>query len=146
MKSLKHFLIEQQNLHLEHIDDLIFNEGVNGLRRAINFLRDLRDMLAGNAKTKVSATVKWDGAPAIIAGIDPRDEKFFVGKKGVFNKNPKVYKTQADVDADGRVHRLVPEAAQAWREMKTAAMPVPSTKAGMIMAWRLPQRSSVGET
>ena len=28
---------------------------------------------------------------------------------------------EADVDADGRVHRLVPEAAQAWREMKTAA-------------------------
>ncbi len=26
-------------------------------------------------------TVKWDGAPAIIAGIDPADGKFFVGKK-----------------------------------------------------------------
>lgn len=27
----------------------------------------------------------------------------------------------ADVDADGRIHRLVPEAAQAWRGMKAAA-------------------------
>ena len=57
-------------------------------------------MLAGNATSKVSATVKWDGAPAIFAGIDPRDGKFFVAKKGVFNKEPKVYKTAAEVDAD----------------------------------------------
>ena len=26
--------------------------------------------------------------------------QFFVAKKGIFNKNPKVYKTKADVDAD----------------------------------------------
>jgi hypothetical protein len=89
-----------KNTHMEHVEDLIFNEGVKGMRRAINFLRDLRDMLAGSSKTKVTATVKWDGAPAIFAGIDPRDGKFFVAKKGVFNKEPKVYKTPAEVDAD----------------------------------------------
>lgn len=93
-------LAEEKNTHLEHVEDLIFNEGVNGTRRAINFLRDLRDMLSGNAKSSLSTTVKWDGAPAIFAGIDPRDGKFFVAKKGVFNKTPKVYKTPADVDAD----------------------------------------------
>jgi hypothetical protein len=85
---------------MEHAEDLIFNEGVNGARKAINFLRDLRDMLAGNSKTKVTATVKWDGAPAIFCGIDPRDGKFFVAKKGVFNKEPKVYKTASDIEAD----------------------------------------------
>ena len=84
---------------MEHLEDLIFNEGVTGIRKAINFLRDLRDMLAGNSKARVTATVKWDGAPAIFAGIDPRDSKFFVAKKGVFNKNPAVYKTNADIDA-----------------------------------------------
>jgi hypothetical protein len=57
-------------------------------------------MLAGHTKTKVAATVKWDGAPALFAGIDPSDGKFFVAKKGIFNKNPKVYKTNADIDAD----------------------------------------------
>ena len=40
------------------------------------------------------------GPPAIFAGIDPSDKKFFVAKKGIFNKNPKVYKTPADIDAD----------------------------------------------
>ena len=85
---------------MEHIDDLVFNEGVVGLRKAINFLQDLRDMLAGHSNSKITATVKWDGAPAIFAGVDPRDGKFFVAKKGVFNKEPKIYKTKADIDAE----------------------------------------------
>jgi hypothetical protein len=55
-------------------------------------------MLQGKHKQDIS--VKWDGAPAIFAGTDPSDGQFFVAKKGVFNKNPKVYKTRADVDAD----------------------------------------------
>lgn len=100
MLNLKEFLKEEKNTHMEHIEDLVFNEGVAGTRKAINFLRDLRDMLAGHSKSKITSTVKWDGAPAIFAGIDPSDGKFFVAKKGVFNKNPKVYKTVADIDAD----------------------------------------------
>jgi hypothetical protein len=100
MISLKTFIAEEKNTHMEHIEDLVFNEGVAGTRKAINFLRDLRDMLAGNSKSKITATVKWDGAPAIFAGIDPRDGKFFVAKKGIFNKNPKVYKTNADIDSE----------------------------------------------
>lgn len=100
MLNFKSFLAEEKNVHMEHIEDLIFNEGVNGTRKAINFLRDLRDMLAGNSKSKISATVKWDGAPAIFVGVDPRDGEFFVAKKGIFNKNPKIYKTEADINAD----------------------------------------------
>lgn len=100
MKSLKSFIVEEKNTHMEHVEDLVFNEGVNGARKAVNFLRSLRDMLAGNVKSPITSTVKWDGAPAIFAGIDPRDKKFFVAKKGVFNKEPKVYKTAADIDAD----------------------------------------------
>ena len=93
-------LTEAKNTHMEHLEDLIFNEGVAGTRKAINFLRDLRDMLSGSSKSSISRTVKWDGASAVFAGIDPRDGKFFVAKKGIFNKNPKVYKTPADVKAD----------------------------------------------
>jgi hypothetical protein len=55
-------------------------------------------MLAG--KKEGSVSVKWDGAPAIFCGQDPRDGKFFVAKKGIFAKNPKVYKTDAEIDAD----------------------------------------------
>ena len=78
-----------KNLHLEHLEDEIINFGVDGGRAAINFLRSLRDMLAGASRSSINMTVKWDGAPAIFAGIDPEDNKFFVAKKSVFNVNPK---------------------------------------------------------
>ena len=100
MLNLKSYIKEEKNTHMEHLEDLIFNEGVAGTKQAIKFLRDLRDMLASSAKSKVTSTVKWDGAPAIFAGIDPRDGKFFIAKKGVFNKEPKIYKTVAEIDAD----------------------------------------------
>ena len=89
-----------KNLHLEHLEDEILNYGVDGGRAAINFLRSLRDMLAGNARSSINMTVKWDGAPAIFAGIDPSDGKFFVAKKSVFNVNPKLYKSIKEIDDD----------------------------------------------
>ena len=100
MKKFSTFITEQKNTHMEHLEDAILNGGVDGARQAINMLRSMRDMLAGNSKNGVSSTVKWDGAPAVFAGIDPADGKFFVAKKGIFNKNPKIYKTAADVAAD----------------------------------------------
>jgi len=92
------FITEQKNTHMTHIEDKVLYGGVNGTRQAINALRELRNMLAGKKEGGVS--VKWDGAPAIFAGTDPRDGEFFVAKKGIFNKNPKVYKTAAEIDAD----------------------------------------------
>ncbi len=92
------FLSEEKNTHMTHIEDSVIYGGVDGTRQAINALRELRDVLGG--KHAGSVSVKWDGAPAIFAGTDPTDGKFFVAKKGIFNKNPKVYKTKADVDAD----------------------------------------------
>jgi hypothetical protein len=89
---------EGANLHLEHIEDEVLNRGVTGARGAINFLQSLRDMLAGNAASKVNITTKWDGAPAVFAGINPENGKFFVGTKGVFNVNPKLNYTEEDID------------------------------------------------
>lgn len=100
MKHFSTYLTEAKNTHMEHLEDNILNAGVEGARQAINFLQALRDMLAGKSASKVNVTIKWDGAPAIFAGTDPSDGKFFVAKKGIFNKDPKVYKTNADIDAD----------------------------------------------
>jgi hypothetical protein len=87
-----------KNVHLEHIEDDVLNYGVSGARDAINFLRSLRDMLAGHSDTKVYTTTKWDGAPAIICGINPENGKFFVGTKSVFAKNAKLNYTEEDID------------------------------------------------
>jgi len=89
-----------KNLHLEHLEDEIINYGIDGGRAALNFLQSLRDMMAGSSRSSVNMTVKWDGAPAIFAGIDPEDDKFFVAKKSVFNVSPKLYKTKKEIDDD----------------------------------------------
>ena len=90
---------EGKNLHLEHLEDEVLNGGVSGTRGAISFLQSLRDMLAGHATGRtVSLTTKWDGAPAIFAGINPENGKFFVGTKGVFAQNAKLNYTPADID------------------------------------------------
>ena len=91
---------EGKNLHLEHIEDEVLNRGVPGARDAINFLQSLRDMLAGHSQSKVNVTTKWDGAPAVFCGINPENGKFFVGTKGIFNANPKLNYTDADIDAN----------------------------------------------
>ena len=98
MENFESFITEQKNTHMTHVEDRVLYGGVKGAREAILALRSLRDMLKGTHAGNVS--VKWDGAPAIFAGIDPSDNKFFVAKKGIFNKNPKVYKSPIDVDAD----------------------------------------------
>ena len=87
MEKFSTYIKEQKNTHMTHIEDRVLYGGVNGTRQAINALRELRDMLKGEHDGSVS--VKWDGAPAIFAGIDPSDGQFFVAKKGIFNKNPK---------------------------------------------------------
>ena len=76
MISFKQYLQESKNTHMEHLEDNILNAGVNGTRQSINYLRALRDMLAGNTKAPVNVTIKWDGAPAVFAGTDPSDGKF----------------------------------------------------------------------
>ena len=86
-----------KNLHLEHLEDEIINNGIDGGRAAINFVRSLRDMMKGNSKSKVNMTVKWDGAPAIWAGKHPEDGRFFVAKKSLFNKEPLFYTSESEI-------------------------------------------------
>ena len=84
---------------MEHLEDEVLNGGVEGTRGAINFLQGLRDMLAGNGSSSVNVTVKWDGAPAVFAGINPENDQFFVGTKGAFAKTGgKLNYTEADID------------------------------------------------
>ena len=100
MKKFTTYLAESKNTHMEHIEDNVLNGGVDGARQSINYLRALRDMLSGSSDTNVNVSTKFDGAPAIFAGTDPSDGQFFVAKKGIFNKNPKIYRTPEEVDAD----------------------------------------------
>ena len=97
MFSFKGFTTKEKNTHLEHVEDDIINRGSKGGQNAINFLKSIRNMLAGSSGKKVNMTVKWDGAPAIICGVNPENGKFFVGTKSVFNVNPKINYTSNDI-------------------------------------------------
>jgi len=97
MFSFKGFQTQDKNTHLEHLEDDIINRGAVGGENAVNFLKAVRNMLAGSGKG-TNMTVKWDGAPAIICGINPENGKFFVGTKSVFNKTPKINYTVSDIN------------------------------------------------
>ena len=97
MFSFKGFFTKDKNTHLEHLEDDIINRGSAGGVNAINFLKSVRDMLAGNSGAKINTTVKGDGAPAIICGVNPENGKFIVGTKSVFNVTPKINYTTADI-------------------------------------------------
>ncbi|MFZ9350127.1 MAG: DUF6267 family protein, partial [Candidatus Fonsibacter ubiquis] len=60
-----------KNTHLEHPEDCILNGDLTVLDWFIE---------PGNLSVKI------DGAPAIVWGIDPANGEFFVGTKAVFNK------------------------------------------------------------
>ena len=75
------------NTHLDHLEDLIFT----GRGQLLDALREIY--------SGVRLSVKWDGAPAIVFGTDPRNGKFFVGTKSVFNKvKVKICYDQEDID------------------------------------------------
>ena len=98
MQNFLQFLTEDKNTHLEHLEDDILNNGVAGGTNAIRFLESLLTMLQGHSRRSISITVKWDGAPAVFAGTNPENGKFFVGSKSIFNKEPKINYTNADID------------------------------------------------
>ena len=121
MLKLSEYLTEAKegkNVHLEHIEDLVFNEGVSGTRNAILFLRSVRDMLSGTSTERINITTKWDGAPAIFAGIDPVDGQFFVAKKGLFNVNPQMFKSLADISNSGMSAELQSKFTTSYTEFK----------------------------
>ena len=110
MYSFKQYLSESKNTHLEHLEDEIINNGYEGGLNAVEFLKSLRNMLVGSSGRKVNVSVKWDGAPAVICGVNPENGKFFVGSKSVFNVTPKIKYTPADIRKNhkgGLVDKLI---------------------------------------
>lgn len=99
MISFKHYLEEEKNAHLTHIDQSLLIDGSGGVTVTVNFLESLINMLSGGSNKSLKIGLKWDGAPGLTAGIDPTSGNFFVGTKSVFSKKvPKVNFTNSDID------------------------------------------------
>lgn len=86
-----------KNTHLNHLEDNVFLGGIDGTRDSIDFLRSFRDLLQGRTKRAVNTSVKWDGAPAIWMGPEPRTGRFFIAKKSLFNKTPLYYQSEREI-------------------------------------------------
>jgi len=96
----KYLIIEQQEgiiKHLTHLEELILTRQKEGLDIAVEFIKALTETFNGNADSGVFTTVKYDGAPAIICGYNPENNKFFVSTKSIAAKTPKINYTVQDV-------------------------------------------------
>jgi len=97
----KYLVIEQQEgiiKHLTHLEELILTRQKEGLDTAIEFINALTDSFNGNTDSGVFTTVKYDGAPAIICGFNPENNKFFVSTKSIAAKTPKINYTVQDIE------------------------------------------------
>lgn len=90
---------EGKRTHLTHLEDVVLDDGANGIKFALKTLREFGKILHGGSSKAYNVSVKWDGAPAIVFGLDPADGRFFVATKGAFSKSPKLGKSHADIDA-----------------------------------------------
>ena len=88
---------EGKNLHLEHIEDLVFDYGQKGLDKVNSYFKQISNYLE-NKDHSIQISQKWDGSFAIFSGVNPDTNQFFVGTKSVFSKEPKICYSEADVD------------------------------------------------
>ena len=124
MQNFLQYLTEDRNTHLEHLEDDILNNGLAGAKNALWFLGSLMTMLQSNTRSSMNVTVKWDGKPAIWAGTNPDNGKFFVGTKSIFNKEPKINYTNADIDANhGHAKGLVEKLKMALKYFPALGIP-----------------------
>lgn len=69
-------VINEDGARIQHIEDLIFWEGTNGIKRAIKTFEEL------NKDLYKQTSLKWDGSPAVVFGKNERGEFIFTDKSG----------------------------------------------------------------
>jgi hypothetical protein len=104
------------NYHLTHLEELILIGQKQGLDTAIRFIDELTRIFQGNTDSKIFTTVKFDGAPAILAGYHPETGKFFVSTK---NPDKASYTVQDIIQNFGHAPGLV-------EKLKLALLYLPS--------------------
>ena len=90
-------LTEFKRTHLEHIEDIVITDGYEGGKAVVEYFRGLLLTLKGTSSEAMSVSVKWDGAPAVVCGINPDNGRFFVGTKSVFAQAAKINYTKKDI-------------------------------------------------
>ena len=94
---IEEVLKEFKRTHLEHIEDIILTAGHQGGQSVIGYFTDIYNMLKGGSSSALQVSVKWDGAPAVVCGINPDNGRFFVGTKSVFAQSAKINYNKQDI-------------------------------------------------
>jgi phosphopantetheine adenylyltransferase len=100
IQEIGEMMNENVNKHIEHFEDNVLINGLDGIDKNLEILDEILKILSGDAESHSMITVKWDGAPAVIFGTNPENGKFFVSTKSLFNKDPKLAYTPKDVDVN----------------------------------------------
>lgn len=113
----------KQLKHLTHVEDHAILHGKEGFDHAAKTLQSVHNSLTGHGDTHgVKVTEKFDGAPSLVFGHDPKTKKFFVASKSAFNKNPKINYSEKDVDANhGNAPGLAEKLKNALKHLKHVA-------------------------
>ena len=80
--------------HIDHLEENILNKGKQGVIEAMNQIEASISYFVDESDYKIST--KFDGAPAIVAGVDTTG-KFFVASKSAFAIDPKINYTEQDI-------------------------------------------------
>ena len=99
-------LYEAKNPRIPYIEDLVFQEGLNGARKAVKIIKDTA------AQTQQYATIKWDGSPAVIFGRTPTGEFVLTDKAGATAVGYNGLATSPDMMAKVMAHRDASAAAK----------------------------------
>ena len=99
-------LNEAKNPRIPYIEDLVFQEGLNGVRKAVKIIKDTA------AQTQQYATIKWDGSPAVIFGRKPTGEFVLTDKAGATAVGYDGLATSPDMMAKVMAHRDASAAAK----------------------------------
>lgn len=99
-------LNEAKNPRIPYIEDLVFQEGLNGVRKAVKIIKDTA------AQTQQYATIKWDGSPAVIFGRKPTGEFVLTDKAGATAVGYDGLATSPDMIAKVMAHRDASAAAK----------------------------------
>lgn len=124
---------------IEHLEDLVFRNGSDGIKRAMDIVRHT------TADTGRTTTVKWDGKPALVFGRDKSGDFILTdvagfgaqGYNGLFKSPRQVRKHLAARDAEAsvqgkpanRVATLAPIYDKLWPRLEAA---VPKTYQGFF--------------
>ena len=81
--------------HIDHLEENILNKGKQGVKEALSQIEASISYFVSESDYKIST--KFDGSPAIVAGIDVND-RFFVATKSAFNKERKINYSKEDID------------------------------------------------